>query len=255
MEMEFLGIPGMDGLIFSGLALASFCTAFFGMITGAGGGPILLALMAMVMPPAVLIPVHTVVQLGVGSSRTVFLWRYILWPTVFPFLIGAVIGAACAAPIFISLPSAVLQGVVGLFILLIAWMPEFGRIGPEKGRFAFLGFGMTFLAMFVSSTGSLLAPFVASVSPDRRNYASTTAGLMSMSHIIKLVAFGLMGFAIGTYLPLMAAMVATAALGNWLGRKVLFKMPEELFRNVLKVLLTLLALRLLWIAVRDSGMV
>lgn len=255
MEMEFLGIPGMDGLIFSGLALASFCTAFFGMITGAGGGPILLALMAMVMPPAVLIPVHTVVQLGVGSSRTVFLWRYILWPTVFPFLIGAVIGAACAAPIFISLPSAVLQGIVGLFILLIAWMPEFGRIGPEKGRFAFLGFGMTFLAMFVSSTGSLLAPFVASVSPDRRNYASTTAGLMSMSHIIKLVAFGLMGFAIGTYLPLMAAMVATAALGNWLGRKVLFKMPEELFRNVLKVLLTLLALRLLWIAVRDSGMV
>lgn len=254
METQFLGIPGIDGLVFSGLALASFCTAFFGMITGAGGGPILLALMAMVMPPASLIPVHTVVQLGVGSSRLVLLWRFILWPTVLPFLIGSILGAALAAPIFVNLPSAVLQGIVGLFILLVAWMPDFGRIGPEKGRFAILGLGMTFLAMFVSSTGSLLAPFVASVSPDRRNYASTTAGLMSMSHVIKLVAFGLMGFAIGAYLPLMAAMVSTAALGNWLGRKVLLRMPEALFRTILKALLTVLALRLLWVAARGSGL-
>ncbi|MDH3241728.1 MAG: sulfite exporter TauE/SafE family protein [Alphaproteobacteria bacterium] len=254
METSFLGIPGMDGLVFSGLALASFCTAFFGMITGAGGGPILLALMAMVMPPAVLIPVHTVVQLGVGSSRVLMLWRFILWPTVLPFLIGAVLGAALAAPIFVSLPSAILQGIVGLFVLLVAWVPEFGRFGPERGRFAFLGFGMTFLAMFVSSMGSLLAPFVATISPDRRNYASTTAALMSMSHIVKLVAFGVLGFAIGTYLPLMAAMVGTAAFGNWLARKVLFRMREELFRTILKVLLTALALRLLWVAARDSGL-
>ena len=255
METEFLGIPNIDGLIFAGLALASFCTAFFGMITGAGGGPVLLALMAMVMPPAVLVPVHTVVQLGVGSSRTVLLWRFILWPTMLPFLIGSILGAALAAPIFVSLPTAALQGIVGLFILLVAWMPEFGRIGPEKGRFALLGCGMTFLAMFVSSTGSLLAPFVASVSPDRRNYASTTASLMSMAHIIKLVAFGLMGFAIGAYLPLMAAMVTTATLGNWLGRKVLFKLPEDVFRVVLKILLTALALRLLWIAAGAGGLV
>jgi uncharacterized membrane protein YfcA len=255
METQFLGIPDMDGLVFAGFALASFCTAFFGMITGAGGGPVLLALMAMVMPPAVLIPVHTVVQLGVGASRTILLWRFILWPTMLPFLIGSIIGAALAAPIFVNLPTAALQGIVGLFILLVAWMPELGRIGPEKGRFALLGCGMTFLAMFVSSTGSLLAPFVASMSPDRRNYASTTASLMSMAHIIKLVAFGLMGFAIGAYLPLMAAMIATATLGNWLGRKVLFKLREDLFRVVLKVLLTALALRLLWIAARAGGLV
>ncbi len=255
METQFLGIPNFDAIIFFGFALASFCTAFFGMITGAGGGPILLALMAMVLPPAVLIPVHTVVQLGVGSSRTVILWRFILWPTMLPFLIGSIIGAALAAPIFFSLPAAILQGVIGLFILLIAWVPEFGRFGPDRGRFAFLGLIMTFLAMFVSSTGSLLAPFVASISPDRRNYASTTASLMSMSHIIKLVAFGAMGFAIGTYLPLMVAMISTAILGNWLGKKVLFKIPEAAFRLVLKVLLSLLALRLLWVAAKSGGLI
>ena len=108
--------------------------------------------------------------------------------------------------------------------------------------------------MFVSSTGSLIAPFVASISPDRRNYAATTSALMAMSHIIKLVAFALMGFAIGAYLPLMGAMVATAALGNVVGRRVLVQMPERIFRIVLKTLLTALAPRLLWIAARDGGL-
>jgi len=255
MDLQFLGVPGMDGVVFLSLALASFCTALFGMVTGAGGGPILLALMAMVLPPAVLIPVHTVIQLGVGSSRVVMLRTYILGTTVLPFLLGSVAGAAVAAPIFVSLPGAVLQAIVGGFILLIAWVPEFGRIGPERGRFAFLGLIATFLAMFVSSTGSMVAPFVASISPDRRNYAATTAALMAMSHIIKLVAFGLMGSAIGAYLPLMAAMVATAALGNWIGGHFLVRMNERVFRILLKTLLTALALRLLWIAARDGGLI
>jgi len=254
MDISFLGVPGLDGAVFGGLALASFCTALFGMVTGAGGGPILLALMAMALPPAVLIPVHTVVQLGVGSSRTVLLRGFILWPTMLPFIAGSIVGAAAGAPIFVTLPGPVLQAIVGGFVLLIAWLPEFGRIGPEKGRFAFLGFVATFLGMFVSSTGSLIAPFVASISPERRHYAATTATLMAMTHIVKLVAFGLMGFAIGAYLPLMAAMVATAVLGNWIGRHVLVRMPERHFRILLKTLLTALALRLLWIAARDGGL-
>jgi uncharacterized membrane protein YfcA len=254
MDPQFLGVPGIDGLIFGGLALASFCTALFGMVTGAGGGPVLLGLMATVLPPALLIPVHTVVQLGVGSSRTFLLWRYIMWPTVLPFIGGAIFGAALGAPIFVALPTMVLQGIVGLFVLVVAWLPEMGRIGPEKSRFALLGFGATFLAMFVSSTGSLLAPFVAAISPDRRNYAATTSTLMAFSHIIKLVVFGLMGFAIGAYLPLMASMVGTAALGNWLGRRVLVRMPEHLFRIVFKIFMTMLALRLLWLAARNGGM-
>lgn len=252
MESSFLGIPEFNLVIFLGFVAASFFTACFGMITGAGGGPILLALMALVLPPAVLIPVHTVVQLGVGSSRSIILWRFILRPTVLPFLIGSAAGAMVAAPIFVRLPDAVLQAVVAIFVLLIAWIPRFGRLGPELGRFTGLGFVATFLAMFVSSTGPLVAPFVAAISPDRRNYAATTSALLSLTHIVKMVAFGFMGFAISTYLPLMAAMICSAIFGNLVGRRILDKVPEHLFRVVLKVLLTVLALRLLWIAAANA---
>ena len=57
-------------------------------------------------------------------------------------------------------------------------MPNLGRFGAERGRFAFLGFGTTFLGVFVSATGTLLAPFVASHAPNRYNHAATLGALM-----------------------------------------------------------------------------
>ena len=44
--------------------------AFIVVLTGTAGGLIPLAIMAVVMPPASVIPVHTVVQLGSGVTRT-----------------------------------------------------------------------------------------------------------------------------------------------------------------------------------------
>ncbi len=254
MEAQFLGVPGVDLWLFGGLALASFATTFFGIVSGAAGGLLLLAIMAVIFPPAVLIPIHTVVQLGAGSSRVVMMHRYIMRETVPPFLIGAVIGAALGAQIFVSLSSGLLQAILGAFILVLTWMPRLGRMGAIGKRFAVLGFGATFLGIFVSATGTLLAPFVASAAPDRRNHASTLAALMAIVHLIKIVTFGLLGIAIGAYLPLMAAMVATAALGNWVGGLVLDRMPEHGFRLLFQIVLTVLGLRLLWAAGKASGL-
>jgi hypothetical protein len=68
--MEFLGTPDINALTFAGLMLASLVTCFIGVFTGAAGGIVLLGLMATVMPPLALIPVHTVVMLGSGVTRT-----------------------------------------------------------------------------------------------------------------------------------------------------------------------------------------
>ena len=71
-------------------------TSFIGVFTGAAGGIVLLGLMATVMPPLALIPVHTVVMLGSGATRTMIMWRHVMRPAVLPFVIGSVIGAARA---------------------------------------------------------------------------------------------------------------------------------------------------------------
>lgn len=253
MDTAFLGVPDTTPLIFSGFALAAFCTAFIGVVTGTAGGLLLLALMALVLPPAVLIPVHTAVQLGAGSSRTLIMWRLILRATVLPFLIGALIGAAAGAQIFMTLSTAALQGLIGGFIIVFAWLPRIARAGPERGRFAVVGFLTTFLGMFVSATGTILSPFAAAASPDRRVVVATFGALITIVHVTKLVTFLLLGVAVGAYIPLIVVMIAGAATGNWVGIRALNRIPERGFRILFKVLLTALALRLLWSAARDSG--
>ena len=51
----------------------------------------------------------------------------------------------------------------------------------------------------------------------------------------------------------MAAMIVAGAIGNWIGDSMLLRMPEQRFRLVLQLLLTALALRLLWGALADAG--
>lgn len=253
-DAPFLGVPDVDSVIFFGLSLTAFAGSFIGVVTGTAGGLMVLAIMAFFFPPAVLVPLHTLVQLGASTSMAVIFRRYILRATVLPFLAGAVIGAVLGAQIFIALPTALLQGIIGAFILLLTWLPKFATMGTERNRFALLGFGATFLGMFVSATGSLLGPFILNASPERRNYAATMGMLMCISHITKIVAFTLLGVAVGAYIPLIAVMIAGASFGSWVGGKALSRLPEHLFRAVFRTLLSILALRLLWVAARGMGL-
>lgn len=253
MEHAFLGVPGVDAWLFAELSLAAFATTMFGVVVGTAGGLLLLGFMAFFFPPAVLVPVHTFVQLGAGASRAVMLRKWVMRPTVIPFAIGCAIGAAVGARIFVALPEAWLEGILGVFILFVTWMPRFGKMGSERGRFALLGAASTFLGMFVSATGTLVAPFVLSASPDRRNHIATLATLMSIVHIAKLIGFAVLGIAIGAYVPLVAAMIVTAMLGSWVGAVTVERMPERVFRLFVQAILTIMGIRMVWLAAVAAG--
>ena len=242
---QFLGMPGIDVWLFAGLSFAALVTAFIAAVAGTAGGLILIAIMAFVFPPALLIPLHTVIQLGVSSSMLLSRWRYFMRDTLAPFIIGTAVGAAIGGRIFVNLPESILLIILGVSMLILTWIPAIARFGPERGRFVFVGFITTFLGIFISATGSLLAAFTAAAAPDRRNHIATLGGLMSIVHIAKLVAFGILGVEFGSYAPLVAAMILTSWIGIFLGRPVLDRIPERLFRITFQIILTLLSLRLI----------
>ncbi len=253
LDLEFSAITGTTPVVFVFLTIASAVTSFLGLIGGTAGGVMMLAIMAMFFPPAQLIPMHTLVQLGTGSTRALMLYQHVLYPVLLPFFVGSAIGAGLGARIFISLPSTLLLGFLGVFIATIAWLPDLGRLGTKTGRFAAVGFASTFLGVFVSATGTVVAPFVAAASPDRRNHAATLAATMTIVHVMKLVAFGLVGVAIGQYALLIAAMIVAGVIGNYAGARALNSMREAWFRIGFKLLMTALACRLIWMAGRQSG--
>jgi len=140
----------------------------------------------------------------------------------------------------------VLKAVIGLFILYAIWGPmrfRVTRIGPKM--MAIAGAASTFLTMFIGATG----PFVISVLEprlsDRQALVGTHAACMTIQHTLKLLVFGLLGFAFGPWLPLLVAMIAAGFLGTLLGLRLLRWAPEAAFRVVLKIILTVLAANLL----------
>lgn len=147
---QILGMVGIDFSIFTGLAVAALVTAFITAVSGTAGGLILLAIMAFVFPPILLIPLHTIVQLGIGAGMVISRWRYLMRDTVLPFTVGSIIGAATGGQFFVNLPQSTLQIVLGVSILVLTWVPRIARFGPERGRFVFVGFLTTFLGVFIS---------------------------------------------------------------------------------------------------------
>ena len=250
----FLGTPDTSIWLFFGLVFAAFATAYFSIVAGTAGGLMLLVVMASFYPPSVLIPMHTLVQLGSGITRTVAMWRWVLKETLLPFTLGSLAGAAIGAKLFVSLPTGALMGALGIFVLVVTWVPQLVRIGTARNRFAGLGFGVTLLGVFVSATGTLVGSVVAASSPDRRNHVSTMSALMAITHSAKMLAFAWVGFALTAYVPLIAAMILGGLVGNTWGERTLNRMKEEWFRLAFKIVMTLLAVRLLWTGVRDMGL-
>ena len=85
---------GISAITAAFIVLSTMVTSAIGAMFGVGGGTILLALLAVLIPPAALIPVHGAVQMGATASRVFLLWRYVNRPMVLPFVAGTAIGAA-----------------------------------------------------------------------------------------------------------------------------------------------------------------
>ena len=97
---NFFGIPNVNLLLLATLTLAAAFTTFLGTVTGTAGGLLLLAIMTFFFPIAILIPIHTVVQLGASISRTLMMWPHVKKSLIAPFAIGACVGAYAGAQIF-----------------------------------------------------------------------------------------------------------------------------------------------------------
>ena len=227
-----------------GLVALSGITAALTAALGIGGGLVLVSALAVVLPAEAVVPVHAVVQLGSNAGRSALLLRSVDPSSLRAFLPGAVLGVALGGLVAVELPAAALRAAVGAFVLVSTWGRP--RLPGGAGAATFVGGVVSsVLTMFVGATG----PFVVSLFRVRdlapAALVATTAAAMTAQHGFKVAAFGLLGFPIGPWVPLLAAMVATGLVGTLLGTRVLRALPESVFRRVLKVVLTLLGLHLL----------
>lgn len=233
---------GLDAAPAALLIVASFFTSAITAAFGVGGGVAMMALMGLFLPVAALIPVHGAVQLGSNTGRAWHQRAHVRRDIFAPFLIGSLIGATGGALLVVQLPDALLKLVLGIFMIAVTWtkIPGIDRLG---GAGLAIGSAITaFITMFVGATGMLMSAFFAQIIPDdRKALVATHAAAMTVQHFLKIVVFGLAGFAFAQWLPLVAVMVVSGYLGTVYGSRWLESLPEETFRRWFKIGLTILA--------------
>ena len=236
-------MPGtLDALVLIALSfLTSACTATVGL----GGGIVLRAVMPSFLPAAAVIPVHGAVQVSSNLSRIWFGRHHAYWPIFWAFLAGSVIGAASGTQLVVRFSPDNLPLILGSFILLVTWLPVPQRAFRVPGHFTVLGLVQTVLSLFVGATGPLTNAFLLRERLERDVLVVTHALFMTATHLLKVVVFGVAGFAFAPYLPLIGGTIVAVTAGSYAGTWLRGRLPERLFRAVLKALVTVLALRMI----------
>ena len=234
---------GLGWPIAGTLLAVSFLSSLITVAFGIGGGAVMLATLATLLPAAAIVPVHGIVQFGSNAGRAAMMLGHMRLELLAGFTGGAVLGVVLGGSLVVQLHPGWLQICVGLFILwsVLAKPPAFlRRSGPITGAFS------SFLTMFFGGTGPFVATYVKAQDLERHPHVATHAMLMTVQHLLKTLAFGFHGFAFSAWAGLIGLLIVFGFLGTLTGRLVLARIDERRFRIALNVILTLLALRLIY---------
>lgn len=232
--------------VFAFLVSIACITSFITAVFGAGGGVMMLGAMAQVLPPQVIIPLHGVVQLGSNSGRALMSWRYINWRLISHFLPGALIGILLGSLLLVSLAPAVIYLTVAVFILYLCWGPQLPKLVLGPVGTAIAAAVTSFLTLFVGASGPLVAAFIKQFHACKFTTVATFAVAMSCQHLLKISVFYQVGFPLEAWLPLLICMILSGAVGTFIGLRVLKYVSDKSFNRTFNVILTALALRMIW---------
>ena len=225
------------------LGLFSTLTSLVTAVAGLGGGMLLLALMAQLFAPAVLIPLHGVAQFFSNANRGVIHRSKLEWVYLKPFMLGSAIGAFAFVPLVVFVDPVLGAMAVGLFILLVTWLPKLlsvSKLPPILSGGLSSGLGVLF-----GATGPLAMSAHPKANWSKEQIVGNHGAAMAFQHGIKVIAYLVAGIQLHAYLPHIAVLFAGAWLGTFIGTRLLKKLTDDRFKTLLKWVLTALALRLI----------
>ncbi len=232
------------------LGLAALLTSALTAVAGLGGGIILIAILLLYLEPVVAIPVHAAIQLVSNASRTLIQRRFIDWGVLARYAVLLVPGSALGLLVVSAIPAGLGRVAIGLFVLLATWWPRVLMLGLHPDRvhphrlFVPVGAVSGFVGTTFGASGPFLGPFFRALPLPRQGVVGTFAACQSLGHVVKIALFGLAGFAFVAHAPLLAVTMTLVVVGTAVGSRLLERLPEAAFQHLYRIVLTLVALRL-----------
>ena len=230
------------------LTIAGFLSATISATIGMAGGTVLLAIMLVVgWPPFVVIPLPAAVQLVSNCTRVVVFREHLKLKPFYFFFVFMAAGPFIGLYLFKDLPADTTRIILALFIVYATWVPKWGLARlPENAAFAFAGILCGLLGVVIGAVGPILAPFFLSGQFKKEELIGTKALCQSSTHAMKIIAFASFPMGVFDHWTLLPPLVLAVIMGTFLGKQLLEKLSEGKFTFIYRVVLTLLAIKLLY---------
>jgi len=215
-------------------------------VFSAGGALIILAITSTVLPIQAIVPIHSTLLIGSTATRVLFFWEHIDWRIAGPFLVGSLFGALIGARVYIELPEALIATAISALMLVALWLPKVTWRPRIRHPWAIVGFIHTLISTLFAY-GALLHSVILHTDLKRQQVVGTMAGGLTGMGIFKIAGYVFYGFDYSPYLVTIAAAVAVSFLGTAVGKKLGSRLSEDKFRLIYRVLITITALRLLYV--------
>lgn len=237
-------MPGFDSTFYI-IVAGSFLAAFSNAAFSAGGAMIVLAVTSTVLPVTAIVPIHSTLLIGSTTSRAIIFRRYTDWKIATPFLVASVVAVAIGARIYVELPDKVIATAIGIVMLVAIWLPAVTWRPKLKHPWAIVGFiHSLFSTLF--AYGALLHAVILHTDLNRRQIVGTMAACLTGMSVFKITGYIANGFDYQPYLQIIVFSIAAALVGTWVGKLIIDRISENVFRFVFRALVTVTALRLLF---------
>jgi len=225
------------------LFIAAFAAAAVSGAAGFGGALLLLPLLVATVGVTHAVPLLTIAQIIGNLSRAGFGFTQIRWKPVGLFLFGAIPLSILGALSFVQLPTELVTRAIGAAILIFVALKYFGVLKIKGGSALLVAGGgvVGFLSGLVGSAGPLGAAIFLSLGLPPVAYIASEATTALAMHGVKTMVYQHYITLDRQFWFLAAMMGATMIFGTWSAKRVIERIPQEMFQRFVAILLVAIA--------------
>lgn len=182
----------MTAALAAAIGAVAFLTSAISGVFGMSGGMILMGFLAWVLPVGAAMMLHGATQATANGYRAVLNRRDIEWHIFGRYVVGCVLGLALLSAIAYVPDKVTIYFLLGAVPFAAAAVPERWALDATKrGAAEICGFLVTLLNLTAGVAGPLLDVFFVRTMLTRHQVVATKAVTQTLSHLLKLVYFGL----------------------------------------------------------------
>lgn len=216
------------------LIAATLITSLISGVLSMAGGMILMGVFSFFLSVPAAMVLHGVAQTASNGSRIWLHRKHIRWGVLIPYGVGSFLILLLFIITALVPQKGVIFILIGSFPFITLLMPRNINLDMERKPVAFVcGLVVTAAQMLAGASGPILDVFYVSSKLTRYEILGTKAITQTLGHIIKLGYYAFFLTLLVDLPPwIFPTVIVGALMGNWMGKQVIEKINDELFKQI-----------------------